>query len=33
MSVEVQSLAINALTKRIQEEAKVLPVAWCNVEL
>ncbi|CAL1135488.1 unnamed protein product [Cladocopium goreaui] len=25
MSVEVQSLAINALTKRIQEEAKVLP--------
>ena len=30
MSMEVQSLAINALTKRIQEEAKVLPVAWCN---
>ncbi|CAK9034519.1 unnamed protein product [Durusdinium trenchii] len=25
MSIEVQSLAINALTKRIQEEAKVLP--------
>lgn len=28
--MEVQSLAINALTKRIQEEAKVLPETWRN---